>query len=256
MEIESFGTSDRGLVRETNEDNFMVDEQEGLFLVADGLGGLPKGDVASSRAIAIIQDFVARSRREDVHWPCAPCEGLSDEENRFLAAIQLANREIFTYFQGDVKNPIGMGTTLTGMLLDRDEVVIANVGDSRAYQIRDETLVQLTEDHSLVMEEVKKGHLPVEEARCHPQRHVLTQALGIAENISIDITTCPVRSGDLYLLCSDGLTDLVTDEEIRTLLLGGRNRALPSLGENLIGAAHEKGGLDNVTVVLVRLMAS
>jgi len=223
--------------------------------VADGLGGLCKGDMASSKAVQTIQDFIIRSRRGDVTWPSPPCEGLTEEENRFLAAVQLANREIFSAFQKDPENFIGMGTTLTGMLVHKDEAIMAHVGDSRAYQIRDGYISQLTQDHTVVMEEVRKGRMSIEEARYHPQKHVLTQALGVAEDVSVDIFTCPLRDGDIYLLCSDGLTDLLTDEEILGLISSKEDAPLPLLARDLVKAANERGGLDNITVVLVRFHA-
>ena len=171
MEIQSCGVSDKGKVRAHNEDSLVADDQDGLYLVADGMGGLSKGDQASRIAVDTIKDFVSQSRAEDITWPIKPQYEYSLEENRLLAAISLANWNVFSEFQKD-ENNMGMGTTLVGLLLDGDDkFVIANVGDSRIYRVRDHAIRQLTDDHSLVMDEVRRGHMTLEEARTHPQKH-------------------------------------------------------------------------------------
>lgn len=251
MEIESFGISDTGVVREHNEDNFLDDAEDGLFIVADGMGGLSKGDVASKIAVDSIENFVKQSRLEDITWPIKPQDDYSMEENRFLAAVSLANWNIYKQFTEDPGNR-GMGTTLVGLLVDGDKVVLANVGDSRIYRIRDEGIKQVTDDHSLVMEEVRKGNMTPEEARNHPQKHVINRALGISDSIKVDISSLEYQEQDIYLLCSDGLSDMVRDEEIMSLAESTRDKPLEELGKNLIDAAKKKGGHDNITVVLVR----
>ena len=251
MEIESFGISDTGVVREHNEDNFLDDAEDGLFIVADGMGGLSKGDVASKIAVDSIENFVKQSRLEDITWPIKPQDDYSMEENRFLAAVSLANWNIYKQFTEDPGNR-GMGTTLVGLLVDGDKVILANVGDSRIYRIRDEGIKQVTDDHSLVMEEVRKGNMTPEEARNHPQKHVINRALGISDSIKVDISSLEYQEQDIYLLCSDGLSDMVRDEEIMSLAESTRDKPLEELGKNLIDAAKKKGGHDNITVVLVR----
>jgi len=251
MQIESFGISDTGIVREHNEDNSLDSVEDGLFLVADGMGGLSKGDLASKIAVDSIENFIKKSRLEDITWPIKPQDEYSMEENRFLAAVSLANWNIYKQFKEDPNNR-GMGTTLVGLFLDEDKVVLANVGDSRIYRIRDHSIEQVTDDHSLVMEEVRKGNMTLEEARVHPQKHVINRALGITDSIQVDISTKEYQAQDLYLLCSDGLSDMVRDEEILSLAESNEGNPLEDLGTNLIDAAKNNGGHDNITVVLVR----
>jgi len=252
MHIEAFGITDKGMVRKNNEDAFLSHEKDGIFLIADGMGGLSKGDVASRTAIETIENFIKKSRVDDVTWPIKPIEEFSMEENRFLAAISLANWRIYEqYLNGSQKAT--MGTTLVGLLVDGEHLVMANIGDSRAYLVRDNTIRQLTEDHSLVMEEVRKGSMTLEEAKTHPQKHVITRALGISEVIEADITAQKFQAGDLYLLCSDGLSDMIPDEEMISLLQSNSGKPLKVLGENLIKSANNQGGLDNMTVVLVTM---
>ncbi|MGD2127443.1 MAG: Stp1/IreP family PP2C-type Ser/Thr phosphatase [Desulfobacteraceae bacterium] len=251
MRIQSLGISHPGLIRDHNEDSFMNNDKDGLFLVADGMGGLSKGDLASRIAIETIQDFIRKSRLEDITWPTKLRQHYSLEENRFLAAISLANWNIFNEMLRNPKNT-AMGTTLVGLLVDGEKLVLANIGDSRAYRIRDNTIQQLTNDHSLVMEEVRRGLITQEEARAHPQKHIVSRALGISDSPEVDISSLEVQENDLYLLCSDGLSDMVPDEEIRFLVQSNRNNPLKELGQKLIDAANNRGGKDNITIVLAR----
>ncbi|MBW1799419.1 MAG: Stp1/IreP family PP2C-type Ser/Thr phosphatase [Deltaproteobacteria bacterium] len=253
MRIQSFGISDQGLFRDHNEDYFSVDEKTGLFLVADGMGGLSKGDVASRIAIETIEDFVKHSRLEDITWPIKPHDDYSLEENRFLAAISLANWNIYNEFRKDVHNR-HMGTTLVGLLVDNEKLVIANVGDSRIYRIGKDVIEQLTEDHSLVMDEVRKGAMTLDEARNHPQKHVINRALGISESTQVDISTLDIMETDLYLLCSDGLSDMLTDDDMLSLIQANEDRGIEDQAEALLEAANHQGGRDNITVVLVRFL--
>lgn len=251
MQIQSCGITDTGMVRDHNEDSLLANDQEGLYLVADGMGGLSKGDVASGIAVETIEHFIIQSRLEDITWPIKPQEEYTLEENRLLAAISLANWSIFSEFQKD-ENNMGMGTTLVGLLLDgRDRAVLANVGDSRIYMVRDHELTQLTDDHSLVMEEVRRGNLTREEARNHPQKHVINRALGITDSVRVDISTFECRMNDLFLLCSDGLSDMLSDDEIFAILDSNPEKLLRDRAENLIDSAKDRGGRDNVSVVLV-----
>lgn len=252
MRIHSFATSNPGMVRKYNEDSFLANDQEGIYLVADGMGGLSKGDVASRMAIETVEDFIKRSRAEDITWPIIPKEDYSTEENRLLAAISLANWSIYSEFQRD-EDKAAMGTTLVGLLLDGHEAVVASIGDSRIYLVRDNAIKQITTDHSLVMDEVKKGFMTLEEARRHPQKHVINRALGIADSMDPDIFRHPLIEDDLFLLCSDGLSDMLSDQEILSLAQSHGGTSLKELGEGLIVAANDRGGRDNSTVVLVRV---
>jgi protein phosphatase len=250
VQFESYGLTDRGLLREHNEDHFLANDMAGLFLVADGMGGLSKVDLASQIAIETIGHFIAKSRVEDITWPAGHKQDYSLEQNRFLAAISMANWNIYETFRKDIKNE-GMGTTLTGFLVDEDQLVTANVGDSRIYRIRNNMIQQITQDHSLVMEEVRKGRMTLEEARDHPQKHIINRALGISDATQVDIALHTFQSEDLYLLCTDGLSDMISDEHMISLVRLNRSRSLKTLAESLIDAANNQGGLDNVTVVLV-----
>ena len=250
MQFESFGITDKGIVRDHNEDSLLANEADGLFLVADGMGGLSKGDIASKIAVETVERFIKASRVEDITWPIKPLQEYSLEENRLLAAISLANWNIFNEALKDPVNR-GMGTTLVGFLLEGDQLVIANIGDSRIYLINDNRIQQITDDHSLVMEEVRKGNLTPEEARVHPHKHVINRALGISESTQADISTRNFQARDLYLLCSDGLTDMLTDEEMFSLVQANAGKSLRALGETLVEAAKGQGGKDNITAVLV-----
>jgi serine/threonine protein phosphatase PrpC len=257
MQIESFGLTDTGLVRSHNEDFFLADSDSGLFLVADGMGGLAKGEVASRMAVDAIEQFIFDSVNEDITWPISPRIEYSESENRFLAAIALANWQIYNTVQQDSAIR-GMGATLAGVLIHREEMVITNVGDARVYLIRDGVITQMTEDHSLVMDEVRRGNITLEEARTHPQRNIITRALGIGKSVQADIFNARWRRDDLLLLCSDGLTGMLTDEEILASLngLGDGAPDLADQARSLVSAANERGGRDNITVVLVRIAAA
>ena len=250
MKCESFGITDRGLLRDHNEDAFLANEQVGLFLVADGMGGLSKGDMASKIAVETIQHFVKESRLEDITWPIKPLKEYSLEENRLLAAISLANWNIYNEALKDPVNR-GMGTTLAGFLLDGDQLVIANIGDSRIYRISKNRIQQITDDHSLVMEEVRKGNMTPEEARIHPHKHVINRALGITDSTQADICTRTPVAEELYLVCSDGLSDMITDQEILSIVQRTAEKSLQEAGEALVETAKKHGGRDNITAVLV-----
>jgi len=238
------------MVRDHNEDAFLANEEDGLFLVADGMGGLSKGDLASKIAVDTIEHFIKDSRLEDITWPIKPLQEYSLEENRLLAAISLANWNIYNEALKDPVNR-GMGTTLAGFLLDGDQLVIANIGDSRIYLIDDTRIQQITDDHSLVMEEVRRGNMTPEEARVHPHKHVINRALGISDSTQADISTRKLKPKELYLLCSDGLSDMITDQEIFAIAKGNAGKDLRELGEALVEKAKKEGGKDNITAVLV-----
>jgi len=252
MQIHSFGISDRGIIRGANEDYFLVDEKNGLFLVADGMGGLSNGGLASKIAIDTIEYFINHSKKEDITWPIKPDDHYSIEENRFLAAIFLANQRIYERAQQD-PTIRGMGTTLTGFIVDGENIIVANVGDSRVYLINNEAINQLTHDHTLVMGEVRKGNLTLEEARVHPKKHIITRAVGTSDSTKVDIHTTTLKKTGFYLICSDGLTDMVSDEGILCITRSNRGRLLSELGRSLIAAAIDNGGRDNITVVLLHL---
>jgi PPM family protein phosphatase len=226
--------SDTGRRRRRNEDAFVCAPP--LFAVADGMGGAQAGEVASGLAAAVLE------------------EGAGDErgEERIASLIQEANRRVFQRSNEDATTS-GMGTTMTVALVDSSGGTISfgHVGDSRAYRVRDGALEQLTDDHSLVGELVRSGKLSPEEAEGHPQRSVITRALGTEPDVDVDTFTVEARPDDLYLLCSDGLTDMVSAEEIFSLLQASDD--LDVAARTLIEAANAGGGEDNITVVLFQI---
>ncbi|HVP75656.1 MAG TPA: Stp1/IreP family PP2C-type Ser/Thr phosphatase [Gaiellaceae bacterium] len=225
------GATDTGRTRRRNEDSYVVAPP--LFCVADGMGGAQAGEVASRLAAAAVEEVVDQGGRSG--------------PERVTSLIREANRRVYERASAD-PTASGMGTTMTVALVEDGGVTIGHVGDSRAYLVRDRTLTQLTEDHSLVNELVKSGKLSREEAEQHPQRSVITRALGTDPDVDVDAFTVDPQPGDLFLLCSDGLTSMVDNEEILTLL--ERNRAdLRGATKSLITAANRGGGDDNITVV-------
>jgi protein phosphatase len=231
---DSAGFTDPGRKRRRNEDSYVIDPP--LFAVADGMGGAQAGEVASRLAAAAFREFHGA---DDL-----------DPEERLVAIIQEANRRIFERASDDAQVS-GMGTTITAALVASEGLVIGHVGDSRAYRLRENQFEQLTDDHSLVADLVRSGRLTPEEADVHPQRSVITRALGTDPEVDVDTFTVGAESGDLFLLCSDGLTTMVGDEDISKLLTTARD--LEQAGKGLVKAANRAGGEDNVTVVLFRL---
>lgn len=230
---EAVQRTDTGRQREANEDSYF--SRAPVFAVADGMGGAQAGEVASR----IAADAFEPERDSGM----AP-------ESYLRATAEQANREIFELAEGDSSRS-GMGTTLTAALIDGDEVSFGHVGDSRAYLFRDGELNQLTNDHSLVEELRRQGKLTSDQAAEHPQRSVITRALGPEPAVAVDTMTVQARDGDVFLLCSDGLTTMLGDADIATTL--GRESDLDRAARRLIRAANDRGGRDNITVVLFRL---
>jgi serine/threonine protein phosphatase PrpC len=252
MQFTFFGTSDTGRHRRNNEDSYLCNPKEELFLVADGMGGQASGEIASKVAVESAEDFVLRSRTEDITWPIPYRKGLSLEQNRLLAAAAHANDRIRDLSK-EKPSLKGMGTTLVGAIVEGNHLAIVNIGDSRLYRIRDEHIEQITQDHNLAWEQERMGLLTKEEACQHPQRHILTSALGIEliENIKIDVSRVDIREKDLYLMCSDGLNDMLSDDEIVEEITSPESKSLEQMGLSLIQEANRSGGRDNITVVLL-----
>lgn len=230
---EQFAASDTGRQRRANEDSLLA--RAPLFVVADGMGGAQAGEVASRIAVESFQ-------------PGLPESG--EPELALAALARSANARIHELSSQHAEQA-GMGTTLTAIFVGEEEVAIAHVGDSRAYCLRDGELLRLTDDHSLVDELIRQGRLTPEEALEHPQRSVITRALGPEMSVEVDTRSFRARDGDVYLLCSDGLTTMLSEEQIAHVLL--ENPRLADAGRSLIAAANAAGGRDNITVVLVRL---
>ncbi|MBI3610538.1 MAG: Stp1/IreP family PP2C-type Ser/Thr phosphatase [Nitrospirae bacterium] len=250
MQIKAFGQSDVGRVRSSNEDAWGVFPDLRFFIVADGMGGHAAGEVASHMAVDTMRDFIqTTAQSSEITWPVDVDRNLSLPAKRLVAAGKLANEKIY---QTSRSNPklAGMGTTMVAGLIDEDIAYIAHAGDSRAYLIRDDKIQQLTQDHSLINDYITQGLLKMEEAGQHPLRHVITRALGSNAKIDVDLKTVPLVHGDAFLLCSDGLSNLLTEEEMR-LNRPGSPEDLPAACQRLIELANKKGGEDNITVVLI-----
>ncbi len=231
--VDFAAASDVGRVRKANEDNYYV--RSPLFVVADGMGGAQAGEVASQIA--------ADSFKDELDESLAP-------EPRLATVVRRANQEINRQAQSD-QDYHGMGTTLTAALLGDDELTIAHVGDSRAYRLRGGELERLTRDHSLVGEMVRRGAITEAEAEVHPQRSILTRALGPEPEVDVDTLSHGVKPGDVYLLCSDGLTGMVSDAKIAEEM--GSGKPMREVADTLIRAANEGGGVDNITVVAFKV---
>lgn len=232
--------SDVGRVRETNEDSVFTNPEWGVFVVADGMGGHAAGEVASAIASRTIGDSACRD--------CGSIEALSDQ---MVDAFLEAGREISRQVEQDPSRA-GMGTTATVLRLRRDGTfLVAHIGDSRAYLSRDGEFRRVTRDHSWVQEQVDRGLLAPEKATGHPQSNIITRALGTDPSPTPDLYPGELREGDLFLLATDGLTDMVTENEIAAILYDGCS--LEDTADDLVAAANQAGGVDNVTVLLVRV---
>jgi serine/threonine protein phosphatase PrpC len=225
--------TDTGLQRRANEDSLLV--RSPLFVVADGMGGAQAGEVASRVAVETFRDGLSDS---------------SNAERSLVTQVEQANSHINELSHRSAEHA-GMGTTITAVYVGEQDVSIAHVGDSRAYCLRERELLRLTDDHSLVDELIREGKLTPEEAEEHPQRSVITRALGPEATVEVDMRSFKGRAEDVYLICSDGLTTMLAEGELLDVLLS--RESLPDAGEALIAAANAAGGKDNITVVLFRL---
>lgn len=251
MDIMAVGHTHVGRMRENNEDSLCVDLELGLFMVADGMGGHASGEVASRMAVELIRDAYGSSVREAEGLQQDPQDVLSMEARDLLRSIQLANRAIFQLSEQDPRYR-GMGTTLAGIAGQDDHLLQFHVGDSRIYRLRAGRLEQVTEDHSLVVQQIKMGLITEEEARTSRARNVITRAMGVKWDVEVDLCVQPWEEGDLYMLCSDGLSDLVPQDTMGRLL-SSHGEDLEAASQALVQEALERGGHDNITVVLVRL---
>lgn len=231
------------MVRSGNEDNFVVDaeDQRGIFVVADGMGGHAAGEVASEMAVEIIQRELA---------PIRDLDG-DDVAEQVADALRRANREIYSRTVTEVDKH-GMGTTASVLLVSGARYMIGQIGDSRVYLLRDSALVQLTKDHSYVQEQVDAGFLTPEQARYHPYSNVITRCVGASPEVEPDIYRGEVREGDLYLVASDGLTGMIDDRRLAQLL-GSRTEPERKV-QSLISEANGRGGLDNITAIIVQIV--
>jgi protein phosphatase len=251
--MRSAGVTDQGRIRQNNEDAFVADDALGLYAVSDGVGGLDAGEVASRMVIDALAEAASglRSRKDDT-----PAHGVARNEPREVralrSAVTLANRRIFEKARSGPARG-GMGATATAVVIRESTAYLAHVGDSRAYRLRSKAFEQLTADHSLVAEEVRAGRLTPEEARRSPHRNVITRAVGIDREVEVDVAALPMSPGDRFLLCTDGLTDMLTDAEIAAIL--GRMTPVAA-AQALVDVANVRGGRDNITAVVVEIAAT
>jgi protein phosphatase len=247
MRIRYAAKTDAGLKRTHNEDYFSLIEEEQVFLVADGMGGHACGEVASKMAADTVKEFFDRSRDEESTWPYKMDRQLSYLENRMVVAIKLANHRIFDAASKDLRLK-GMGTTVVVGQIAGDKFYIAHVGDSRCYRIRPDAVQQITRDHSL-LEDYKDARpdMSDEEQKKFPHKNVITRALGMKENVQVDVHVEDIQDGDVFLLCSDGLSGMIDDQKMAACVRAAGD--LEKAVADLVAAANEAGGSDNITVL-------
>ena len=247
------GLTDVGLQRDHNEDSYAVLSEFDLFVVADGMGGHRAGDVASRLATDSITEFFRSTSRDDATWPIHFDANLTEDENRLLSGIMVANRRIF---ERSIRSRecAGMGTTVVGAVYSRkrNRFYVGHVGDSRAYRVRGGTIQQLTRDHSLINDYLMAMPELTEEQRAELPKNVITRALGMHDNVAVDLMSDEPNVGDVYLLCSDGLSGMLTDEQICEISTSARDTG--EICRRLVSKANEHGGEDNITVLAIRFL--
>lgn len=250
MKIRYAGSTHVGMKRTHNEDNFFLLGEENLYVVADGMGGHASGEVASKIAVETLANFfIDTSRDKEVTWPYKEDRSLNYDQNRLITGIKLANRQVFETSQHDARLR-GMGTTLVGLLVAESGVYVGHVGDSRAYLIQNGQIQQVTEDHSLLNDYMKVHQLTEEEIENFPHKNVIVRALGMKDAVDVDIHREEPRPGTAFVMCSDGLSGMIQDEEILEIY-NQSNGDLEKGCQSLIAKANANGGNDNVTVVIV-----
>jgi serine/threonine protein phosphatase PrpC len=251
MKITYKAVSDVGRKRKGNEDSLFVNPEQHLFVVADGMGGHAAGEIASKVAVESINEFVCLTGGdEEITWPFGLDENISYDGNRLKTAIRYANRKVLEATK-EKSEYEGMATTVAAVLVDGDTANLGHVGDSRVYLVRDGEITQLTSDHSWVNEQIQSGVISPDQARTHPLRNVVTRALGGKPDLQVDMQQHKAKGNDILLLCSDGLTTMITDEDIARVVreAGGD---VEKAAQALVASANAKGGEDNITVLLIR----
>jgi protein phosphatase len=248
MKIEAYGLSNVGMKRGQNEDNYLINEDLNLYVVADGMGGHLGGEFASKMAVSTVEEVVQRLSDSDV----TQIRGVNTQDipygERLRFAIKEAGRRIFDQALYD-ETLKGMGTTTVATLINDNKAFIANVGDSRGYLIRNGKIEQVTEDHSLVGEQVKAGILSADDARGHRLKNIITRSVGYQEEVESDLSEKTLKPGDKILLCSDGLSNLVEDKDIQEIV---NQYPLNEACERLVDLANSRGGDDNITIILIQ----
>ena len=246
LKINFFGITDPGKVRKNNEDSFLVDENLNLAIVADGMGGHNSGELASQIAVKVVKEkFI------DMDNTSLKPERYNDKfqlhTNQLAFATQLANSIIYETGNATPENK-GMGTTLTAVLFKNDKLSIVHIGDSRVYLFRGNSLYQISQDHSLVMDQVRRGIITKEQAEKSPLQNILTRAMGTQKNIEVDVSELDVKENDKILLCTDGLFKCVKEDTITEIIKSKKD--IKNISEKLIETANENGGPDNITIVI------
>lgn len=244
--VEVFGLSDVGCIRELNEDCYCIcgfgdNSERGFCILADGMGGHNAGEVASQNAVKLIAEEMNRLLES----------GEKEIPGQLSRAVSVANTGVYTMAS---ENPIhrGMGTTVVTAFIDDGTAYVANVGDSRAYAVRDDEIVQITTDHSVVSELVMRGTITKEEARLHPQKNIITRAVGTDKSVRTDIFEYNYSPGDVMIICSDGLSTMLDDNRILEIIKS--KKTSEDTVNSLIAAAKDEGGLDNITVICIRFI--
>jgi protein phosphatase len=251
MKLSFEARTDVGRKRKGNEDSLFVNAENRLFVVADGMGGHAAGEVASKVAVDAINEFVGLTAGdEEITWPFGLDDTISYDGNRLKTAIRYANRKVLDATK-ERSEYEGMATTVAAVLVDDQSANLGHVGDSRGYLFKDGALTQLTNDHSWVNEQLQAGALTAEQARTHPLRNVVTRALGGKLDLQVDIQSRKMEAGETLLLCSDGLTNMLTDLDIAEICQRA-GKDLQKAATDLISEANNHGGDDNITVLLIR----
>jgi protein phosphatase len=251
MRLKCQAVTDVGRKRKGNEDSYCVNPEQKLFVVADGMGGHAAGEVASKVAVDAINEFIClTSGDEEITWPFGLDENISYDGNRLKTAIRFANKKVLDATR-EKSEYEGMATTVAAVLVDDAVANLGHVGDSRVYLFREGAVSQLTSDHSWVNEQLLSGVISADQARSHPLRNVVTRALGGKVDLQVEMQVHKIQPGDVLLLCSDGLTTMLADDEMAKLLQQAGDD-LPKAAKSLVAAANAKGGEDNITVVLLK----
>lgn len=251
--VRSAGLSDTGLKRKINEDYYENDNSLGLYVVADGMGGHLAGDVASKFAVSIIKKYFTQLTTQNT--PLDDLFGLPESSlslvgNYILSSVKLANRILYDMSR-EYPRYKGMGTTVAVLALMNSAVIAANVGDSNIYLIRGDSIELLSKSHTMMAEQLELGLISSEEAKTSPLRHIITRSLGTSDDVEVDVFEIETMANDSFLLCTDGLTDLVTEKDILNIVKNGNEQEL--ICKELVTEANNRGGLDNITVSLISL---
>jgi len=247
MRITSAGITNVGMKRQNNEDNYLINDELSVYVVCDGMGGHAGGEYASQIAVTTVEEVLSNIRDENLDVDTATDEQITQEKIKY--AVRLAGKRIYERAQADPEYR-GMGTTAVILLFRKGMAYLAHVGDSRGYLIRGGEITQRTEDHSWVNEQIKAGLITAETAKHHRFRNIITRSLGFQEEVEIDTQVLRAEPGDLYLLCSDGLSNLIEDREMVELLV---EKSFQETARELVDIANSRGGDDNITLVIARV---